>query len=155
MYRAKVMVLLMVALAFLVSPAVVAQEWSAEQTEVWAAVQGIWDLSLQEDPAAMIATIHPDYMGWSYSGDYPNGKEATAKWMEYNFTKYKWVLFDLKPMAITVDGDFAIVHYFYTGIYTDLTKEEDDTTKGRWTDVYKKEGGNWLLIADHGGRTKD
>jgi ketosteroid isomerase-like protein len=155
MYRAKIMVLLLVALAFVASPAVVAQEWSAEQTEVWTAVQAAWDLALQDDPVAMMATLHPDYTGWSYSEDFPDDKASTDKWITYNFTKYKWVLFDLKPAAITVDGDFAIVHYFYSGVYTDLAKEEDDTTKGRWTDIYKKEGGQWLLIGDHGGRTKE
>jgi ketosteroid isomerase-like protein len=146
--------LLLVAAALLVSPAATAQEWSAEQAEVWAAVEEAWEMSTQDDPALLMAMIHPDYIGWSYSADYPDDKASTQKWMDYNFKVTKWVLFDLKPMAIIVDGDFAIAHYFYSGIYTDLAKDEDESTQGRWTDVYKKVDGQWLLLADHGGRTK-
>jgi len=146
--------LVLLALALAAGP-LAAQEWSAEQQEVWNTVQAYWDLAMQRDVAASMATIHPAYTGWSYGSDFPDDYASTEKWFKYNLEKYAWVLFELKPVAITVVDDIAVVHYFYTGMYTDLKKEEDESAQGRWTDILKKEGDKWLLIADHGGSTKD
>ena len=53
-----------------------------------------------------------------------------------------------------VIDNVAIAHYFYTGVYTD-SKDEKTNTQGRWTDVLMKDGDKWVIIADHGGPTKD
>jgi len=56
---------------------------------------------------------------------------------------------NLKPLDILVMGDIAVLHYYLPTRQTIDGKETEE--QGRWTDVWKKEGGKWLLIADSGG----
>jgi ketosteroid isomerase-like protein len=58
----------------------------------------------------------------------------------------------VKPVSSVVRDDVAFVHYYYA---LHLKDEEGkiQNSQGRWLDVLVKEGGKWLLIADHGGRT--
>ena len=47
-------------------------------------------------------------------------------------------------------GDVAIVHYYYSRTYADISAERHTDT-GRWTDILIKQGNRWVMIADHGG----
>jgi ketosteroid isomerase-like protein len=131
-----------------------AQEWSAEQQAVWAVVEGYWAAGAAEDLAAMMAAMDDDYLGWSNSDPIPGDKSSSEKWFKYGFEYYDWILYELKPVGISVFDDFAIVHYYYTGVYKDVDGERI-STEGRWTDILRKVGDKWLLIGDHGGRTDD
>jgi ketosteroid isomerase-like protein len=56
---------------------------------------------------------------------------------------------NLSPLEILVMSDVAVLHNYYSTQQT--VGEKDMVKQGRWTDVWKKEGGKWLLIADSGG----
>ena len=56
------------------------------------------------------------------------------------------------PLAIDIHGDVAIVFFSYRLLLQDKDGEET-VEKGRWTDIYRKKGKRWLLIADAGGAT--
>ena len=130
------------------------QTWSTEQQEVWAQEQAFWEMFRVKDLEGVMAVFHPDYKGWDYSAAVPSGTESNEIWMKYYFDNYSWVVIEITPLAIVVSGDIAVVHYVYAGVYSDDEGEKEGTS-GRWTDVLKKEDGKWLLIADHGGSTKD
>lgn len=140
-------------LSLLLIPAVSsAQEWSTAQKEVWKTVEAYWAISEAGDLAGFLSYFHPEYIGWDYSAALPLSVESQKKFMEYNFKTTKSLVYGIWPAAIIVHGDFAIVHYFYGGIYKDAEGKEKSSS-GRWTDILIKQGDKWVLIADHGGQT--
>jgi len=134
------------------SPAISAQEWSAAQKDVWKNVEAYWNLGAQRDVDGMLAYFHDDYLGWSNQSPLPSGKATTRKWVKHQFETTTEVLHTIQPVGIVIQGDVAIVHYYYVVLETNA-KGEEETSRGRWTDVLKKQGDRWVLIADHGGES--
>ena len=144
----RILFVLFIALVVCTNTAV-AQEWSAEQQEVWKANENWWDLTKNNDSEGIKALIHKDYVGWSW-GDYaPEGYAEALRWADHMVPKGKIVYINLRPLNILVIGDVAVLHYYYLRRKTIDGKETVE--QGRWTDIWKKEGGKWLLIADSGG----
>ena len=59
------------------------------------------------------------------------------------------ILYHLYPFAIDLHGDIAIVFYSYQQVIEQKDGSDKDD-QGKWTDVYQKIDGKWLLIADTG-----
>jgi ketosteroid isomerase-like protein len=145
---AAVLVLLVVGLA-LPSPSA-AQEWSAQQQEVWQNVQTYWGLYAKEDVEGHMAYLHDDFLGWVSGQPFPTNKADRKASMMRNIETSENVLYTLKPMGIKVHGDIAIVHYFFTS--TDLDAEgKQTTTSGHWTDIVMRQENRWVMIGDAGG----
>ena len=55
-----------------------------------------------------------------------------------------------KPISIRIFDDIAVVHYTQEDI---IAKNGKNTVHERtgWTDILKREGKRWVMIADHGG----
>jgi len=127
-----------------------AQKWSAEQQEVWKANENWWKLYKNNDAEGIKALVHKDYVGWSYSSYATEGYEELLKWVYHMFPEGTKIIYhNLKPLDILVMDDVAVLHYYYST--RKIVDGKDSTTQGRWTDIWKKEGGKWLLIADSGG----
>jgi ketosteroid isomerase-like protein len=127
----------------------VAQEWSAEQKEVWSAIEGWWKLYDSNNVEGVKSLFHKDYIGWTWGDNAPEGQNEAHKWADHMVPKLKIAYTNLKPLKILVIGEVAIAHYYYS---TNKTVDGKDVVElGRWTDVWKKEGDKWLLVADSGG----
>jgi ketosteroid isomerase-like protein len=143
---------LFAALCLVVSPVLVsAQEWSAPQKEVWKSVEAYWALDDANDTAAFLEYFHADYSGWSVEEPLPGDKAAAKKFISHNHKTGKTLLTHIQTVAIKIHGDIAIVHYYWSRISQKKSNDKEATRSGRWTDVLKKQGDKWLLIADHGG----
>ena len=130
-----------------------AQEWSPAQKEVWKNVNTYWDIMAKGDVNGFLEYFHADYAGWENGEPLPSSKEETKKWMTFAYQGVKTLIYDIKPVAIKIHGDVAIVDYFYTTVKEN--KEGKKTPEsGRWTDILMKQGTKWVLIGDHGGRDK-
>lgn len=136
------------------SAPLLAQEWSKAQKEVWESIEKAWELSAKRDLEGFLSYLHDDYSGWYYGSYMPGGKESAKKWGEYSYKKTKVLVYEIKPVAIKVHGDFAFAHYCYSLIHKE-GKEEEKFSQGRWTDILKKEGDKWLVIGDHGGEMEE
>ncbi|QQS37457.1 MAG: nuclear transport factor 2 family protein [Ignavibacteriales bacterium] len=138
----------------MISATVTAQQWSAEQTDVWKGVQAYWDAGTSGNVSAMMEYWDDSYYGWSYNNEAPGVKADITKAMSYWLKKGKEQFHVLTPARIWVNGDFAYVHYYYSQVI-----EQADgtpmTEKGRWTDILMKKGGKWVLVGDHGGEIDD
>ena len=144
-----IILVLFISIAVL-SNAVLAQEWSARQQEVWKSVEHWWELYKNNDVEGVKALFHKDYAGWSWDAYATESQAGALKWASYmNPKDTKIAYINLKPLDILVMGDVAVLHYYYSKRHTVEGKETVE--QGRWTDVWKKEGGKWLLIADSGG----
>ncbi len=126
-----------------------AQQWSAEQKEVWQGVQKYWEID-NSDPVAFLKYFDESYLGWSNDSEAPGTKEDAVKSFKYWTSKGKQQFVNLTPARIWVEGNFAFVHYYYTQV-----SENNDGTpqekKGRWTDILMKKNGTWMIVGDHGG----
>jgi ketosteroid isomerase-like protein len=141
-----------VCLALLATTSLHAQEWSAAQKEVWRNVEAYWALDAAGNLEGFMSYFHDNYMGWDINEPIPMDKASVKKFVEYEYKTSKTLLYTIKPVAINVVGDVAIVDYYYTRIMKDA-EGKDKSRSGRWADVVKKQGDKWVLIGDHGGRT--
>ncbi len=131
------------------SAPVPAQQWSAEQQEVWAFIQSCSDHFVQNDMDAALACFHEDFIGWFAADPLPRGKsmeETVGRFRNANTTTHA---IDLHPIAIRVYGDFAFVHYLVTAMQEEFGGPIGPTLTA-WTDLLILENGRWYWIGDHG-----
>ena len=150
MKRASFVAIVMFALTALGAGAASAQEWTAEQKTAWAAVEGYWAYAAAENLDSMMAAYDDNYSGWAKNDPFPSDKASVGKWTKYALPEYDVIIYELNPAAITVFDDVAVVHYFYTAVTMDKEGKKTRST-GRYTDILKKFGDKWLLLADTGG----
>jgi thiosulfate/3-mercaptopyruvate sulfurtransferase len=129
-------------------------EWSAEQEAVWNTVQELWALSTSGDVDAWFAKVSDDYRGWSQADRVPRDKAAWRQSAEERFASPgpERVSYHVEPVSVDIHGNVAIVFYAYDA----LMQSPDGAlspTEGQWTDVFRRRGREWLLIADAGGET--
>ena len=132
------------------TPMLLGQAWSSQQQEVWNTVKSLWEAYAKKDIERALSYVHTDFRGWHWEDPLPRDKAGERRWATYFSQIQQELVQDLKPVAIDIHDNFALVHYYYTKAYKD-TEGKHQTEGGRWTDIYMKEGGTWLLICDHGG----
>ena len=129
-----------------------AQQWTAEQQEVWAGVESYWKIN-ESNPMDFLSYFDDSYLGWSYSDEAPGTRDDAVKSYTYWTKQWKRQFHTLIPARIWVDGNFAFVHYYYSEV-TENDKGKPSSEKGRWTDILMKKNGKWMLVGDHGGEIK-
>ena len=132
---------------------ILAQQWSAEQKDVWAGVQKYWEID-NNNPQAYFKYFDDSYIGWSYDYETPGTKDNAVKSSKYFSSKSKQQFNTITPARIWVNGDFAFVHYYYTQV-SESNDGKTNTEKGRWTDILMKKNGTWMIVGDHGGEIKN
>ncbi len=139
-------------LTLFISVQLSAQEWSDKQKEVWKSVEAYTDMANKGDLEGFMSYFHSDYSGWSVNDALPSNKKQVTKWIAHNFQTRKILVSDIKPVAIKIHGNVAIVHYYWSRLRKDAEGKERNSS-GRWTDILMKQGDKWVLIGDSGGRT--
>lgn len=132
--------------SLLLPSAAFAQDWSAEQQEVWE-----FELGCQESKEAWIDCFHEDYVAWAdLSLGVPFRKADNEAIGGRSWDDNEQLFVHLKPVEITVRGDFAVALVVYTNTVRNRATGEVVTTTQAWTDICIKEDGRWYWIADHG-----
>ena len=123
-----------------------AQQWSAEQQEVWE-----FELSCQDSKEAWIDCFHDDYVAWG-DGELgvPTNKADAVSMGGRSWDVNERLFIHMKPVEINVRGNLAIALVIYTVTNRNRETGEVTTTSQAWTDVCLKENGRWSWIADHG-----
>jgi len=137
-------------LTLLTSVQLLGQEWSEKQKEVWKNVETYWGLDAKRDLEGFMSYCHDDYSSWFNLDALPSNKATVRKFVSYNFQTTQILVQEIKPVAIKIHGNIAIVHYYYSRVVKDAEGKEKNRN-GRWTDILMKEGDKWVLIGDHGG----
>lgn len=134
-------------LALLVSTDTLAQEWSAEQLEVWEFEKHCWQLGEARDFEARNSCFHEEYVGW-YATDpvpMPYSEATHRRYLEMS----RIVAHNMTPHTIMIYGNIAIVHL--SGFTVEPGPDgKDKVSWEHWTDIVLKENGKWSWIADHG-----
>ena len=139
-------------IALFAAPSLYAQEWSTAQKEVWKNVEAYWALDAAGNLDGFMSYFHDNYMGWDMNEPLPMDKVSVRKFVDYEYKTSKTLVYNIKPVAINVVGNVAIVDYYYSRIMKDA-EGKDKSREGRWCDIVMKQGDKWVLIGDHGGRT--
>ena len=126
------------------------QQWSPAQQEVWQTVEAYWQCFAEGDAECFLTYLHDDFSGWTHTHALPRDKEDMSLYLPLGFETTETLLHDVDPVAIKVHGDVAIVHYYYSRTFVDISGARHSDT-GRWTDILIKQGDRWVMIADHGG----
>jgi ketosteroid isomerase-like protein len=153
MEKLKPITLIIVVILIFAGSSVSEQEWSKEQKEAWKLIETFWEFYSAKDAEGCLACFHQDYMGWSYRDKLPHNKLSLEESIKFNLENYSTDSYEIKPVAISIFDDVAIVHFNYSGVYSD-TAGNTGSYKGRMTDILIKQDGKWVFIADHGGSTK-
>lgn len=127
-----------------------AQTWNAEQQEIWRLEELQWKMSMEKDHSWVDKMVHPNLSIWGNGRVAPQNKASMARWNRYSAAQGTTLEQELHPLAITITGNIAVVHYRYTTA-SENTKKEREMTTGRYTDILVKEGGRWMFLAWAGG----
>lgn len=126
------------------------QQWSPAQQEAWGTVEAYWQCFAAGDAECFLTYLHDDFSGWTHTHALPRDKEDMSQYLPLGFETSETLIHDIDPVGIKVHGDFAIVHYYYSRTFVDGSGARHSDT-GRWTDILKRQGDRWVMIADHGG----
>jgi ketosteroid isomerase-like protein len=146
----RILIFSVLSCAFLPIQMARAQEWSPAQKEVWQRVVDAWKADADRDVEQALAYYHDEYLGWWNRDAFPENKSETKRWIEHHFKSNKVVLQNFRPLAIKIHGDTAIVHYYAHRLTKDAEGKEKDE-RHRWSEVWTKENGKWLLLSATGG----
>ena len=130
-----------------------AQQWTAEQKDVWAGVEKYWAVEASGDAQGFMSYFDDSYEGWSYQSKVPQSKTNTSKWIDNEIKKNTSEVYTITPLVIWVKGDFAYVHYYYAELDKNKETGKSEPSSGNWTDILMKSNDKWVLIGEHGGRT--
>ena len=129
-----------------------AQTWSPEQREVWAVVEEAWQAEAAKDLTWVDRFVHPSARVWSNRYPMPRDHSSQRKWSRYRAENLTTLAHELNPVAIVVQGNTAVAHYYYSEAMEDR-KGDRKTEHGRYTDVLVREDGQWKFLAWSGGES--
>ena len=129
----------------LLAPQAQAQEWSAEQLEVWQIISKVWELEKAGDHS-WTDLLHPSYQSWPYDAPIPLDKAGTLRFLKAEEDHFKILAQHLVPIGIIIVGDTAVIHYFHTTL-TEWDDGERETTDGRTTDVLVRTKDGWRILS--------
>ena len=124
-----------------------AAEFSDDEAAVWQMEETYWRLVAAGDVEAYVSLWHDDFVGWPCFSWTPTGKANIGSWVE-EIRDNNWTLtYDLRPEAIQLFGEVAVVHYAaeYVFGYGDGTSKG----KGDWrkfTHTWMKVNAGWQII---------
>ena len=123
--------------------------FTPEQQALWKRVDELWVMCVRKDADGIRQALHPRYVGWETGSPIPHDRDYAVK--SASSDPARIVSYDLRPMSVEVyEGRVGIAHYYYIAV---LSSDGDQTrvVEGRWTEVYLKQDGTWLMIGVHGG----
>jgi hypothetical protein len=127
-----------------------AEEWSAEQQEIWKVEQQQWKMSAAEDMSWIDTMLHPDMTFWETGAPMPRNKASLKHWSRFDADNGSTLEQEVFPISATNTGNIAVVQYNYMVARENYKKERERVT-GHYTDVLVKEGGRWLFLTWAGG----
>lgn len=122
------------------------RSWSAAQSEVWSVVAQSWEDEVARNGKWPAEYLHEDALSFSAEWPSPRRADSIVGWSRFlgeNSQTYKYELF---PMAITVAGDTAVVHYSYVQV-SKLGEEPPKREVGYTNETLVKVDGTWKFLS--------
>jgi ketosteroid isomerase-like protein len=117
-----------------------------DEKEIWKNEKAYMGFFQKEDPEGVLTFWDKGGIGWPMGTPQPSGNsEARNKYLEDLFARTKVITFEIRPMAIKVFGDVAVVHYFVDWVSQD-SEGNKEKLKTRITHTWMKKEGQWKII---------
>jgi len=120
-----------------------AEEWTTEQKEVWATIEGMWDSIKKGDVEDLMSRRHDKVLELYYRFPSPLNKDqirSNYSWLE----KVKPTSVKLKPLAINVINN-NVANVFYLVKYE--SEDKDFFRRHRILKTLVKQDSRWLIIS--------
>jgi ketosteroid isomerase-like protein len=127
-----------------------AQNWNAEQQEIWNLELQQWKMAAAEDLSWIDSMVHPNLSYWESGQPMPQNLASLNRWNRYAAANGATLEQELMPISIAITGNVAVVNYYYQVAREDNDKKREMVT-GRYMDVLMKDNGRWKFIAWAGG----
>jgi ketosteroid isomerase-like protein len=124
----------------------IGEDLTAEQKEVWAAVQANWETFKAGDVEAALALKHDDMIAWFSSNPDPLKKESLRAAYNNWFNWAKPTFVKLEPLNIHIFNNVANVFYFSK--WESANKEKFG--RGRQLEIWVKQDNKWLMTGSLG-----
>ena len=131
-------ILLSILFVFLFSVQSFAQEWSAEQKELWKVQQEEWELMKKGDIQAIKANLINNFTYLCDRSSMPGGRLSYVNAIR---NRIKIVSHKLKPFDVRISGNVGIVLYAWT-----FTNPQGIVHSGRNANTYLKQNGKWQMM---------
>ncbi len=134
-------------LLIIASASALAIEFDDDQAAVWQMEETYWRLVSSGDVEAYVSLWHDDFVGWPCFSWEPTGKANIGSWVE-EIRDNNWTLtYELRPQAVQLFGDIAVVHYAaeYVFDYGDGTRKGEGDWR-KFTHTWMKVGEEWQII---------
>lgn len=118
----------------------------AEQA-VWQMEEIYWKNVQAGDVDAYLTLWHEDFVGWPCFSWEPSDKSKIGGWVREIRDSHLKLTYQLKPLAVRVFGDVAVVQYAaeYVTQYGDGTRSGAGLWR-KFTHTWKKTGDRWQII---------
>ena len=125
------------------------QPTSDLERELWRTVEELWAAARTQDRDRIGQLLHERYVGWEVHSREPHGRDEAIE--SAVSTTGGIESYTLEPMSVVVyEGTTGVAHYTYRA----TVRPPDGgrrVVSGRWTEVYTRAGGGWVLVAVNGG----
>jgi ketosteroid isomerase-like protein len=126
-------------------------QWTPEQNAVWKTETTVADLVVKGDLQSAWQYLDDSWVAWPVNSPVPVPKANINKWQSFLQSQGNNVIFfDLIPVVIWVNGNFAYVYYHQRVVW-----QEKDGKKvrsnSRWMDALVKKNDKWIIVGDLGG----
>lgn len=129
--------------------AVKLDQLTEEQRGLWARVDALWKMSAAQDTSSAADALHPDYVGWVTGQSEPHGRDAAIA--SVGPSSPRVLSYKLQPLSIAVfDDTTGVVHYTYVA-EVECGPNASKTVSGRWSEMYLRKNGQWIMISASGG----
>jgi len=128
-----------------------AEEWTAEQKEIIQMLQNHAKATKRGDVDEIMKDFHPKCSGWDLAQTPPMldkgpfDKEFFLFSLKEYYKLYKIVSFEIEPLAIVVEGDFAIAQCNYKETFED-SKGTATEASGRLSAGLVKQDSKWTFL---------
>ncbi len=110
----------------------------------------MWDAIEQEDVPRYATHIHDAFTSFGETETYlREGKAIEIRAVEGWIARYSDIHTEMHQPEITVRGDVAWITYYWSDESINRATGERETTRGKSTRIFVREGGRWLCIHGH------
>ena len=127
-----------------------AEEWTTEQKEIVDWFKKYTEVSVEGNLEGIWSYYHPKFSGWDYSQIMNEGVPFDKAWLQNShkelYKNNKMISFEVEPLEIKIEGNFAIIHVNCVEKLKDSDGNEI-TYSGPWTSALIKQDGKWLFLS--------
>jgi predicted enzyme related to lactoylglutathione lyase len=129
-----------------VAPARGVADADGDARALWRHVLDAWAVAASREATRVRHLLHPAYLGWDTRSASPHDREAAVA-AACDPDAPVIVAYALEPLGVNVyGGATGVVHYRYRAT-VESSREGRSDVRGHWTEVYAKDGSDWLMVS--------